>query len=66
MSNEICSFFGHSEIKKTDKLKETLKEVMTYLITKREVAIFYFGGYGEFDELSYQVMTELKNIYPFT
>ena len=34
------------------------------LITKENVKYFYFGGFSEFDDLCWQVITELKLKYP--
>jgi hypothetical protein len=59
-NNKICSFFGHRTINITDEL---------YAITKAEIEksialgcrIFYFGGYGEFDNLCHQIVTKIKD-----
>lgn len=34
------------------------------LITKENVRLFYFGGFGEFDDLCHKIVSELKNKYP--
>ena len=57
---KICSFFGHRDIEITDKLyatttAEILKSVDFGCRT------FYFGGYGEFDKLCYEIVTLLKS-----
>ena len=59
-----CSFFGHREIEIDKQLKIRLKEILTKKIVEESYSIFYFGGFGEFDELCYQIITELKIKYP--
>ena len=59
MKKMICSFFGHRNIEITEDL---------YAITTAEILksvdlgcrIFYFGGYGEFDNLCYEIVTKIK------
>ena len=60
-----CSFFGHSEINVTDSLKNKLKEVLEDMIKNREYGYFYFGGFGKFDDLCWEIVTQLKQKYPF-
>ena len=64
MENEkICSFFGHRDVIITDEL---------YATTAAEIAkavdfgcrIFYFGGFGDFDDLCYQIVTAIKENHP--
>ena len=60
MEEKICSFFGHRELEITDELyatttAEILKSVDFGCRT------FYFGGYGTFDSLCYEIVTRLKN-----
>ena len=61
--NKICSFFGHRDVEITDRL---------YAITTTEILkavdfgcrIFYFGGYGDFDDLCYQIVTKIQEENP--
>ena len=63
MENKICSFFGHADIEITEEL---------YAITAAEIKktvedgfrVFYFGGYGAFDKLCYEIVTEIKKNNP--
>ena len=55
-----CSVFGHREIEVTYELTKRLKDIFIDLITNKGVCIFYFGGFGEFDNLCWQIVTELK------
>ncbi len=61
-----CSVFGHKEIEITYELKVSLREMFIDLITNKNVSIFYFGGFGQFDELCWQIITELKQtLFPY-
>lgn len=60
---KVCSFFGHREIEVTEELIKELKLKIEDLIINENVGIFYFGGFGMFDELCWKVVTELKLKY---
>lgn len=60
---KICSFFGHSDTIITDELKATLNSEFLRLISVG-FDCFYFGGFGMFDHLCWQLITDLKNTYP--
>ena len=61
--NKICSFFGHREVTITEEL---------YATTTAEIAKavdlgyrnFYFGGYGDFDEICYKIVTKIREENP--
>ena len=63
MEDKICSFFGHRNIEVTEEL---------YTMTAAEIRksvdfgcrVFYFGGYGEFDELCYKIVTKMQKETP--
>jgi len=59
MEEKICSFFGHRQIERTEKLCELITTEITKAIDYG-CRIFYFGGYGEFDSLCYQILSEIK------
>ena len=64
MANDIyCCIFGHREITVTQNLINKLKEVFENLIINKKVNCFLFGGFGEFDDLCYKVVTQLKQKY---
>lgn len=66
LNNKICSVFGHSKIEEdVDHLKSKLNEVFINLIEEKGVGIFFFGGFGDFDHLCWEVVTELIKKYPF-
>ncbi len=63
MEEKICSFFGHREIEITDELySRTALEIMRAI--EDGCTEFYFGGYGEFDELCYNIVTKIKEENP--
>lgn len=62
--HNTCSFFGHRKIEKNEKLKSELKKVILELITEKNVDTFLFGSRSEFDELCYETVSELKDLYP--
>ena len=57
-----CSFFGHRKISVTDDLVTKLSSVIENLI-KNGVDIFIFGSRSQFNDLCYQIVSELKNKY---
>lgn len=62
--HKSCSCFGHNKIEITEELKYQLKQIFETLITKENVRYFYFGGFSEFDDLCWKIVTELKLQYP--
>ena len=63
MEEKICSFFGHSEVEITDELYAmTAAEIMRSV--EFGCRVFYFGGYGMFDDLCYRIVTKLKEENP--
>lgn len=60
MEDMICSFFGHRDTAVTDKLYAD-----TFSAIERAIElgcrVFYFGGYGSFDELCYEIVTKIKS-----
>ena len=60
---KICSCFGHREIELTEKLKKQLYKIYEDLILD-DFDTFYFGGFSMFDDLCYEVVSELKIKYP--
>ena len=57
-------FIGHREINMTDELKEKLCVVIERLIVDENIDIFLFGSKSQFDDLCYDVVTEIKKKYP--
>ena len=57
-------FIGHRNILKSEELNNSLKETIITLINKG-VTVFLFGSMSEFDNLTLELVTELKIKYPF-
>ena len=63
--NNSCCIFGHREVEKTNELTLRLKSVFEDLIINKKVNCFLFGGFGAFDDLCHEVITELKRKYSY-
>ncbi len=60
---KICSFFGHRYVEITDDLiKLTKCEILK--IINFGCRIFYFGGYGDFDNLCYKIVSKIQEEKP--
>lgn len=55
---KICSFFGHRTVDAKENIIELIKTEI-YKAIEFGCTTFFFGGYGEFDDLCYQVLTEV-------
>ena len=62
MNNKSCSVFGHRKIVVDKNLVEKLTVVIGNLI-KNGYDTFYFGGFGMFDDLCYQIVSKLKETH---
>ena len=60
----ICCFIGHRKINVTDELKEKLRVVIECLIVDENIDTFLFGSKSQFDDLCYDIVTEIKKKYP--
>lgn len=61
---KACCFIGHRKIDKSCELIENIKNLIEDLIVNKNVGIFMFGSKSRFDDLCYDIVTELKNKYP--
>lgn len=64
MKERSCCFFGHRKIENINTLEQSLTEVIEKLIKEDEIDRFYFGSKSEFDDLCYQIVSNLRNKYP--
>ena len=62
MENIAACFFGHREV--THNIRPKLKAIIEKLITEQNVIEFYVGHQGQFDNMVYSVLKELKAKYP--
>ena len=58
------SFVGHRKIKETQKLQNSLYDTILSLINTGATT-FLFGSRSEFDDLAWEIVTEIKKQYPF-
>ena len=56
-------FIGHRKIDVTEELVSSLKDVVETLVNE-DVTSFLFGSKSAFDDLAWEVVTDLKNKYP--
>ncbi|MBQ8320339.1 MAG: DUF1273 family protein [Clostridia bacterium] len=64
MIEKKCCFIGHRNTPKTEKLQERVKSLVKELIEKENVRTFLFGSKSAFDDLCFDIVTELKAEYP--
>ena len=62
MEHSVC-FIGHRKINDTPELRERLRGILQELIETGTVN-FIFGDHSAFDDLCYELVTELKEKYP--
>ena len=62
--NKTCCFIGHRKINETDRLRADLYSKIEDLIINREVCNFLFGSRSDFNDLCFEIVTELKEKYP--
>ena len=62
MEHSVC-FIGHRKIEDTPELRERLRGILQELFNNGTVN-FIFGDHSAFDDLCYELVTELKEKYP--
>ena len=62
MEKTAACFFGHREV--TQNIRDRLTAIIEKLITENGVTNFYVGHQGQFDNVAYSVLKELKVKYP--
>ena len=63
--NETCCFFGHRKINETTELINNLNSIIEDLIVNKNVENFLFGSKSDFNGSCYDVVTTLKEKYPY-
>lgn len=61
---KTCCFIGHRKIKITDELRCSIRRMVEMLICEENVLTFVFGSKSMFNDLCYQIVTEVKKEYP--
>ena len=59
---KTCCFFGHREVIHT--IRDKLTAITERLITEDNVTEFYVGHQGQFDNMVYSVLKEIKEKHP--
>ena len=59
------AFVGHRKIMDLQKIKNSLYRVIETLIADKQANLFLFGDRGEFNDLCYEVVTKMKEKYPY-
>ena len=57
-----CTFFGHKDTPAF--VKDKLREVIINQIEICGVDMFYVGNHGNFDRMVFEILKEMKEIYP--
>lgn len=65
MQNNTCCFIGHRKIKETEELKRKLYQIVEGLIVKEKVDTFLFGSKSQFNSLCLEIVTSLKEKFPY-
>ncbi len=64
MEIKKCCFLGHRKINFSERFCDFLKEEIENLILKENISHFLFGSKSEFNDLCYNIVSDLKNKYP--
>ena len=59
-----CCFFGHRKIENEKELTDILTDIIEDLIINKKINTFLFGSKSQFDDLCYDIVTEIKKKYP--
>ena len=63
-TNVTTCFIGHRKIIETQELRDRLYKVVENLITENGVNVFLFGSKSQFNSISYETVSLLKEKYP--
>ena len=59
-----CCFLGHRKICETEQLKRQLRMTIEQLIEREGINTFLFGSKSRFNDLCYELVTEIKGKHP--
>ena len=63
--DHVACFFGHRTINETEELKNELYKTIEKLITEEKVNTFLFGSKSRFNSLCLELVTNIKEKYPY-
>ena len=61
---KTCCFIGHRIINETDRLKSNLESVVKDLIENKGVCYFLFGSKSDFNDLCWEIVSDIKTEHP--
>lgn len=64
LSGKTACVFGHRKVPVTNDIKAKIYEIAESLILNENVDAFLFGSRSDFDDLCYDIITQLKEKYP--
>lgn len=65
MNVSTVAFWGHRTVKDKELVKRRVYQVVEDMILTHNAKRFLFGSKSKFDDLCYEVVTELKRNYPY-
>lgn len=65
MMMNTCCFLGHRTINETEELKIQLYKIIEKLIVDEKVNTFLFGSKSRFNSLCLELVSEIKEKYPY-
>ena len=65
MENNTCCFIGHRAIFEYEELPSEIYEIVERLIVEEKVDTFFFGSKSRFNTVCLEVVTKIKEKYPF-
>ena len=65
MNRNVCCFFGHRTINETKELRSKLIVIIEKLIVDEKVDTFLFGSKSRFNSLCLELVTKIKEEYPY-
>lgn len=63
MKYNICCVFGHRKINETEELRSQVFTIIEALIVQNCVDTFLFGSKSRFNDLCYEIVSEIKEKY---
>lgn len=63
VESKSCCFIGHRTVSEIEKVKERLKAIALELLSQG-INTFYFGSRSQFDDLAWEMVSELKEEFP--
>lgn len=62
--NKSACFIGHRKVNPSPDFQKKLKNIIVKLIEKEKIENFLFGGKSEFNDICYDIVSDLMKQYP--